>query len=78
LKALEALGKTGGPDIVKLLAPYLESETWEEKLTAARALATSGVQGLKVLQDFEKNHEDETSDLIRQVLEEFGMEPSHG
>jgi HEAT repeat protein len=78
LKALEALGKTGGPDIVKLLAPYLESETWEEKLTAARALATSGVQGLKVLQDFEKKHEDETSDLIRQVLEEFGMEPSHG
>ena len=78
LKSLEALGKTGGPDVVKLLTPYLETADAQEKLTAARALATTGVKGLKVLQEYEKQHMDEKADLVRQVLEEFGLEPTHG
>lgn len=78
LSAIEALGKTGGQDTVGVLAPYLVKEDWEERLVAARALATTGLKGIKVLQDFEKRSEGEAADLARQVLEEFGLEPAHG
>ena len=73
-----ALGRTGGPDIVKMLAPYLSADDWEERLTAARALATTGLKGIKILQDYEKSSEGESADLARQVLEECGLEPAHG
>lgn len=78
LGAIEALGRTGGPDVVKLLTPYLAGAQWEERVTAARALATTGLKGIKALQNFEKKNEGETADFARQVLEEFGLEPAHG
>lgn len=76
LSALEALGRTGGPDVLGILVPYLSSASWEEKLTAARAVATTGLAGIRILQERERALGGDEANLLCQVLEEFGLEAS--
>jgi HEAT repeat protein len=74
LSAIEALGKISGSEAVEMLKPWLVSRLKEEKLVAARALATTGVEGIAVLRASGAEIDEATAAIANQVLEEFGME----
>jgi HEAT repeat protein len=74
LSAMEALGKISGSEAVEMLKPWLASRLQEEKLVAARALATTGVEGIAVLRAARAENDELTAAIADQVLEEFGAE----
>jgi hypothetical protein len=55
------------------LKPRLASTLHEEKLVAARALATTGVEGIAVLRAATSGYDERTVAIVNQVLEEFGI-----
>ena len=74
LNAIEALGRIAGKHSAEKLAPFLTVGRRDEKLIAARALATTGKGGVSVLRDAAMNEDEHTAAIARQVLEEFGVE----
>jgi HEAT repeat protein len=74
LSAMEALGKISGSEAVEMLKPWLASRLQEEKLVAARALATTGVEGIAVLRAAGAHSDELSAAIADQVLEEFGVE----
>jgi len=72
LKAIEALGRIGGEDVIQIIHPMLASSVFEEKLVAARALAAIGVDGIAALRISEPNSDEVTKAIAWQVLEECG------
>lgn len=74
LSAMEALGRISGREAIEMLKPWLASRLHAEKLVAARALATTGADGIAILRAVGTDNDELTVAIANQVLEEFGVE----
>lgn len=73
LSAIEAVGRIAGRQATDKLEPFLRGGRRDEKLAAARALATTGKKGLSMLKGMTSGEDSVTVAIAWQVLEEFGI-----
>ncbi len=72
LKAIEAIGKIGIPSAVPVLAERLREGSLDEKILAARSIASTGPEGITFLHSLADVENSLVRDVAYQVLEEFG------
>lgn len=74
LKAIEAIGKIGIPSAVPALTERLNEGSLDEKVLAARSIASTGPEGISFLRSMEDTENTLVRDVANQVLEEFGAD----
>ncbi|MEK6566359.1 MAG: HEAT repeat domain-containing protein [Bacteroidota bacterium] len=72
LKAIEAIGKIGIPAAVPVLAERLREGSLDEKILAARSIASTGPEGISFLHSLADVENSLVRDVAYQILEEFG------
>jgi HEAT repeat protein len=72
LKAIEAIGKIGIPSAVPVLAERLREGSLDEKILAARSIASTGPEGISFLHSLADAESSLVRDVAYQILEEFG------
>ncbi|HLF20161.1 MAG TPA: HEAT repeat domain-containing protein, partial [Bacteroidota bacterium] len=77
-KAIEALGKIGVAAAIPTLTELLRKGPLQEKILAARSIASAGPEGILFLTSLTNLENELVRDVARQVLEEFGVEPAIG